>query len=103
MPKTKAPDLADWQVSFLIPDYRPLKIRAVSVTTHGGYLWLTDGAGGMLFGAPQEHVYVRRLEPGQDVPEPEEAPRAEAPPDPVSPAAEKVALPRRRRGSGAHA
>jgi hypothetical protein len=86
MPKTKTPALHDWQIrvgdaSFTEP---ALTIRASSLTIIDGAYVLRDTYGGILFAAPARTVrYIRRLEPGEDVPAAKEEPKAvEVPADP---------------------
>jgi hypothetical protein len=73
MAKSKAPDLADFAIHLAAGGHR--KIRASSLAAAEGWLYLQDAGGGVLFCAPREAVkYVKRLEPGEEVPEDKPAP-----------------------------
>lgn len=98
MPKTpKTPPLSDWRVQFSDPGSagRPaVTVRATSLRTPPGWVFLDDADGNHLLAVREERVaYVKRLEPGGEG-EPA-APQEAAPADPP--------LPRRRRGDGTFA
>ena len=85
MSKTKEPPFADWQVSLATPDIPPLVIRASRLHAAMGWVFLEDTYGGALFTAPAAAVlYVKRMEPGEDVPA-VDRPGAVEVPEPAAP------------------
>jgi hypothetical protein len=77
--KIKEPPFADWRI-VLGSDggySETLTVRATSLAVIDATTYLQDIRGGVLFIAPSANVrYVRRLEPGVDVPAAKEEPKA---------------------------
>jgi hypothetical protein len=89
MPKTpQQPPLSDWQVALAPLGDSPyadfLTVRATSLIVVSDAVFLQDVRGGILFTAPLAAVrYVKRLEPGEDLPAAKEEPKTiEVPADP---------------------
>jgi hypothetical protein len=72
----KTPELSDWEVRFS-EDGSTVLARATSLTVYEGTVVLRDTYGAPLFAASLGAVrYVKRLEPGLDVPAAKEEPKA---------------------------
>lgn len=81
--KAKTPEFSDWHVALGDGSFsESLVARASSLMVIEGSYVLRDTYGGILFAAPAAAVrYIRRLEPGLDVPAVNEKPKAAAAPE----------------------
>jgi hypothetical protein len=77
--KIKEPPFADWQIVLGSEGgySETLTVRATSLAVIDATTYLQDVSGGVLFMAPSATIrYVKRLEPGEDVPAAKEEPKA---------------------------